>query len=767
MPEPAGEARELPVGGDPDVSGGVDRRRFLTWLVAAPVLTIGAKAALSGPRTAQAQVPKLPQPAEAIDQDLGRQLQLANLPTEHMVRLEVLEDSTVRLHLHRMEVGQGIATAVGMMVADEMDIPLSQVDVPLREASPELVFNQLTGGSASVRHLYRPVRQAAAAAREQLLGAASQQLGVPRGQLTMDDDGRLDGPGGPWPLGAFTALAANYELPTNTLIRPKRIADQTLLGTPMRRLDAEEIVTGRRRYTMDVEVEGARPMMVRRAPTIMGTPRAVRNADQVRAMSGVIDVVELPTGIGVVARTFGEAEVAKNAFDVEWNPGPMAGTDDDDIYDQLRRQQLPLAVPGTGPVLGLVDSHDFEFTMPFISHAPLETNTAIADVREDAAEFWGGLKIPIVALQDMAREVGLSEDQVRVHVVPAGGSFGRRLFHDAMTEAAIASKRLGIPIKNLWTRLDDIRHGRGRPHSVHRLRVTTLRDDVLAYEHRMSGIALSGEHGLGEALTATAGRAANVAIGQALFAGVVKCPYQWGAVTQLLNEPNELTMNTGSWRSPYSNAVRPCEEVVVDELAARTGEDPLAYRLRMVGDGRARAVLEAVRDAGDWGRDLPDGVAQGVAFHQEYNSYSAWVVEVDARDEAAPKVTRAVGAVDVGNPLNPSGLEQQMLGCLADGIGVALRLGNHVRDGAIVESSYSDFKVTKQRDFPRDTQVIVMPANSEDVGGAGELGLAGAAGAVANAWARATGRKVRSFPVSFDIDFDVVPDVPSHPTFDA
>lgn len=748
--------------------GGLGRRKFLTWMMAAPVLTVGARAVTGGSRAAQAQVPRVPQFADF--QDLGEQLELANEPTQHMVKLEIGEDSIVRLFLHRMEVGQGITTAMAMLVADELEIPLAQVEVPLRDAAPELVFNQLTGGSASTRHLYVPVRQAAIAAREALIDAAAREHDVSRDDITMED-GELNITGvGVRPLGAFTALAANYELPENRLIPVKSFEEQgPLIGSPTRRLDTLDAITGRRDFTMDIEVPGAKPMILRRPPTIMGSPARIRNESQVRDFPGVIDLVVMPTGVGVVAETFGQAEVARNMLDIEWNAGTIDGQDNGDIFDGLRDNQLPFSVAGLvdADLLDPLIDLDFEFTFPFVGHAPMETNTCIAKLDGDELEIWSGLKIPIVALQDAAELAGVEERNVQVHVIPAGGSFGRRLFHDAMDEAVIAARETGLPIKNMWTRLDDIRHGRGRPPSVHRLRASVAGNDVYSYEHRMSGIALSGEHGLGEALTADVSREANVLIAQDLFATLVKVPYDFGVVTELLNEPNELTMNTGSWRSPYSNVVRSCEEVAIDEIAAAVGDDPLDFRLRMARDDRGRAVMNAVAEAGEWGKSMPDGFAQGIAYHPEYNSYSAWLVEIDARDPSSPRVIKAVGACDVGNPINPSGLEQQMLGCLADGIGVALQLGTHVRDGAILESSYSDFKVTKQADFPRDTQVVVMPASTDEVGGAGELGMAGSTAAVANAYARATGRKVRSFPVNFDIDFDIVPETNPHPTFDS
>jgi isoquinoline 1-oxidoreductase beta subunit len=203
--------------------------------------------------------------------------------------------------------------------------------------------------------------------------------------------------------------------------------------------------------------------------------------------------------------------------------------------------------------------------------------------------------------------------------------------------------------------------------------------------------------------------------------------------------------------------VRGAEELLVDELAALLRKDPLAFRRSLLKNNEQRAVLDAVASAGRWGRAMPAGHAQGLGFHQEYRSLTACLVELDATDPRNPRVTKAVIAADVGRPINPRGLEGQLLGGLTDAISTVLKAGLHFDDGLPLESSYSDFRYARQSDSPLDVQLIVMPANREQPGGAGELGVAAAAGAVANAYARATGRKPRRFPIIHDVDFEPSP----------
>ncbi|WP_285778724.1 molybdopterin cofactor-binding domain-containing protein [Microtetraspora sp. NBRC 13810] len=726
--------------------GAVDRRRFLTVLVAAPTLTLAL-----GATTASADAgSSVPQPADILDS--GDALILAGTPTAHlMLVLEVTESGEVRVELPRAEVGQGITTAVAMLVAEELDLPLRKVRIGLADARPELLLNQLTGGSNSIRSLYDPVRKAAAAARARLVAAAGELWDVPAGRLVTRDGVVVSPDGRRATYGSLTTRAAKLPLSRITA-RPKPESEHKLVGTATSRVDARAMVTGQMRYALDLDVPGAKPVMVRRPPTINGTVRSVRNEAAVRGMPGVIDLAVVPTGVAVMGETFGQVIDAVEALEVTWNAGTVDALSDAGIRKRLRAAVPPPAVPP------LTDHIEAEFDFAFVSHAPLETNCAIADVRKDRAEIWASLKSPIIAQQDVAAALGLPERRVTVHVTQGGGSFGRKLFADAAVEAARISKAMGRPVKLMWSRKDDMRHGRARPASHHKIRVTHTRGKVLTYEHRVAAVETDFRHGVGEFLTATATRlpvAGNMSFAQTVFHLTVKVPYRFGVVTESLNEV-PLKMHTASWRSVWSANTRGAEEIIVDELAREMGKDPVAFRREFLKTARQRAVLDKVAKEGNWGRDMPAGCAQGVGFHDEYKSCTACLVEIDARNPSRPRVVKAVIAADVGRPINPRGLEAQLLGGLTDAISTTLRAGLHIDRGLPLEGSYSQFHYARQQDSPTNVRIFIMPANGEP-GGAGELGVPAAVGAIANAYARATGTKPRSFPIDFDVDFTPFP----------
>ncbi len=732
--------------GDSTGEGGVRRRRFLTYMVAAPFLTVAARYVME-PDVADAVVKSPPQLADTTD--LGEIAIVLQKPTADMLVLEVMPDNKVRLELVRTETGQGITTAAAMIVADEMDVPLGWVEVPLSDSRPELLFNQITGGSLAMRSQYEPIRRAAAEARARTVAVAAQRWSVAVDDVYVQD-GVLHGPDGQRATyGELSEAAAKAELPDLT-VTLKQDSELTLTGRPVNRIDARDIVTGRQRYAMDLDVDGALPTMVRRPPTINGTVESVSNTADVRAMPGVIDVVTIPTGVAVVAETFGQALDGKNALDVTWGPGTLDDQSSDTIRDRLRD-----TVPAFPALPGLHLDAAFDFA--FASHAPMETNNAVADVRADRAEIWVGTKTPIDVQQKLAEILDLPQEKVTVHVTQAGGSFGRRLFFDAAIEAALVSKAMRRPVKLMWSRIDDMRHARLRGASHHKLRATYALGEVLSYEQRVAHVRTDFGHGLGEMLTAAAADVpiGNMSFAQAMFSLGVKVPYNFGEVVEHLDEV-DVGANTASWRSVYSANTRGAEEMFVDELAAKLGKDPVAFRREFLKTDRQRAVLDKVASAGAWGRSMPTGFAQGVGVHDEYKSCTACLVEIDARDPRAPRVTKAVIAADVGKPLNPRGIEAQLLGGLTDAISITLRAGLHIDKGLPLEGSYSQFHYARQKDSPRDVKIFVLPATGE-LGGVGELGVPAAVGAIGNAYARATGVRPRSFPVNFPVDFEPFP----------
>lgn len=746
----------------------VSRRSLIAYAVSAPVMTLAAGFGvnLATPSTAHALPLPLTPPDTTDYYDIGDSLVQTALPTMPLVKLSVGTDGRITLDLPRLESGQGIATAVGMMVAEEFDVPLSMVDVTSADARPELVFNQITGGSAAVRCFHAGLPLVAATARARLLAAAALQWGVSASSLTVSAGVVRSPDGRTATYGSLTVAASTLPLPTD--VRPKPVSQYRVIGQPAGRLDALEAVTGRKRFTMDQVVPGAMPTMLRMPTQIRGTVVRVNNSAAVSAMPGVIAVVVIPSGgsivpnppgVAVMAETFGQAWTACNALDVTWGDGPLKGQSNETLFATLRNALLPMAIP---PLGALTVGGDFSFAPA--THAPLEVECAIADVRADRAEIWAGLQNPIITQQSIAADLGLPVTRVKVHVVPSGGSFGRRLFWDPVQVAAQVSKATGRPCKLMYHRANDMRHTRLRPPQVHRARATLLLGQVIAYEQRIAAVRLDARHGYGEMLTAAAGTApagvqqsiGNLAYEQVFFKTMVTTPYNFGLTTKLLN-PVAIDMNTVSYRSVHIQPARSVEEIMVDEVARALRRDPVAFRLEHLRLERAKAVLRAVASAGQWGKTMPAGFAQGIAVHQETRSFTACLVEVDARRLDDVRVTRATIAIDVGLPINPSGIRAQIEGGLAESISLVLTSGLHVQAGLPLEGSYSQYHFGRIKHYPKDVNIIVMPANGEPIGGLGEVGLSAASGAIANAWARATGRKPRNFPLHFPIDFTPFP----------
>jgi isoquinoline 1-oxidoreductase beta subunit len=722
-------------------SGGpLTRRRFLTYVVAAPVLTVAASSVIA-PGTAHAFVPSPPQPGDLVD--LGDVILAVTKQNQDLFVLEVTPENRVVFRVPRAEVGQGITTAAAIMVAEEIDARLVDVDVPLEDARQDLGTAQSTGGSSSVRSLWDPVRSIAAEARARLVTAAAERWNLPADSLTTRDTAVWAPDGRSATYGSLTEAAAEVDEPAVST-DPKPASQYRLIGTATTRIDARSIVTGAAKYALDVDVEGALPTVVIRPPTLKGKVQSY-DASEALQMTGVVAVTELPTGVAVTAKTFHQALKALSAVDVSWGSGTVDGVSDEDI-----ESRLTAAIPPMTPAPPPTQKLDATFSFAFVNHAPMEVGSAVADVQSDSATVWVASKSPTGAQSAVADAIGLSTDQVTLHVVRAGGSFGRRIYHEPAVEAARVSKAIGKPVKLMWTRNDDMRHGRVRPRSHHQLRAVYKAGDVLSdgevlsYEHRASCVELDLGSGTGQALI-DAGYVSPT-IGSAFFNISQVCPYNFGVVTESLNEVS-YDMPTATWRSVYSAQARTAEEILVDEIAKALGKNPIAMRRTFLKTDKAQAVLDKVANEGNWGRAMSSGTAQGVALHAEYRSIAACLVEINCNG-AKPRVTKAVMALDVGRQINPSGVRAQAMGSLIDGISTVLLAGNHLDNGAFREGSFSDFTYARQADAPLTCEVHLVGGTGEP-GGVGELCVPAAAAAVANAYARATGKKPRNFPINF------------------
>jgi isoquinoline 1-oxidoreductase subunit beta len=733
---PAHAPQEAEPSDSPASAGPLTRRRFLTYVVAAPVLTVAAGSVIA-PGKAYAVVPSPPQPENILD--LGDVMVAATLQAEDLLVLEVTRDNRVVFRVPRAEVGQGITTALAIVVADEIDARLADVDVPLEEARQDLGTAQSTGGSSSVRSLWDPVRSIAAEARARLVTAAAERWDLPASSLSTRDTAVWAPDGRSATYGSLTEAAAEVVVPAVSNA-PKPASEYRLIGKSTPRVDARSIVTGAAKFALDVDVPGALPTVVVRPPTLKGTVEAY-DASAALKMPGVVAVTELPSGVAVTAKTFDQALKAGAAVVVTWGPGTVDGTSDAKIKDDLEE-----AIPSTTYPALLLNQRVVEatFDFAFVNHAPMEVGSAVADVQSGSAEVWVATKSPTGAQSAVADAVGLGVDKVTLHVVRGGGSFGRRIYHEPAVEAARVSHAIGKPVKLMWTRNDDMRHGRVRPRSHHQLRAVHALGEVLSYEHRMSCVELDLGSGTGQALV-DAGYV-NPTIGTAFFNLSQSCPYNFGVVTESLNEVS-YDMPTAAWRSVYSAQARTAEEILVDEIAKALGTDPVATRRKFLKTAEARAVLDKVATEGNWGRSMSPGTAQGVAMHGEYRSIVACLVEINCTGDK-PRVTKAVMALDVGRQVNLSGLKAQAMGSLIDGISTVLLAGNHLDDGAFREGSYSDFKYARQADAPLTCDVYLVGGSGKP-GGVGELCVPAAAAAVANAYARATGKKPRTFPINF------------------
>lgn len=411
------------------------RRRFLAYLVAAPTLTVAGRIAL-GPE-ADAVVPSLPQPSDAAD---FTDVWMALIePTTGLMVLEVTEDNRIRFEVPRAEVGQGITTALAMLVAEELDTRLSDVDVPLSKSRMELFANQSTGASAGVRTLWDPVREMAAAARARLVTAAAERWNLPADRLVTKETAVWAPDGRSATYGSLSAAASKVVTPAVSA-DPKKASNYTLIGKPTGRVDARDLVTGKAKYALDLDVPGALPTVVARPPTINGTVVSYDDTTA-KAMPGVVAVTEIRTGIAVSAESMYQALEAKDALTITWGKGPIDHLSDADI-----KAKLAAAVPRLPTLPVLTRSVDAAFDFAFVSHAPLEVHSVVAEYRPATVslaaevEVWMSTESPVQCQGQIAREMLILPERVKVNVVRGGGSFGAGLFYDQALEAVRISK---------------------------------------------------------------------------------------------------------------------------------------------------------------------------------------------------------------------------------------------------------------------------------------------------------------------------------------
>jgi isoquinoline 1-oxidoreductase beta subunit len=642
----------------------------------------------------------------------------------------------VTIYVAKAEMGQGVLTSMPMLVAEELEADWKAIRVVQADALPR--FGPMgTGGSRSVRSSYLPLRQAGAAARQVLLTAAARRWKVDpascqaeQGQVLHPPSGRRFG------YGALVAEASRLEVPKDPPLKDPK--DFRLIGHRVARLDTAGKVTGRAVFGLDVRRTGLRHAVVARPPVMGGKVTGFDRAAAL-AVPGVEQVVEVPSGVAVVARSTWAAIRGREALGATFLAGPNGALDQASIAAKLAAAPVgepPVRSEGDfAKAMGsAVSRADATYELPLLAHATMEPMNCTAQVKGGTVELWAPTQAPAMALPALQKAMGFAPEQVTLHTTFLGGGFGRRAMPDFVVEAAQVAKAAGGPVQVTWTREDDMRHDFYRPPGRNQLAgALDAAGRLVAWHHLVRAPSVARQL-FGSAERNGAPDTAEGAIG---------FPYQATAIKVECALP-ELGLPLGWWRSVYSSQNAFPEECFIDELAALARADPLAFRLtHLPAEHRLRGVLELAAARAAWSTPPPAGRARGIACHASFGSFVAEVAEV-SMEKGRVRVHRVTCAIDCGVVVNPDTVEAQLEGAVVYGLSAALRGEITVKDGAVVQGNFDQYEPLRMSEMPA-VSVHVVPSSAPP-GGVGEPGLPALAPAVGNAIFALTGKRLRRLP---------------------
>lgn len=665
--------------------------------------------------------------------------------------VEVGEDDTVTVVVKHIEFGQGPLTGLATLVAEELDVEWSQVRARLAPANVKLYAHtfgpmQLTGGSTAIANSYTQMRTAGATARAMLVEAAAQQWQVDAAELRVEAGVVVEPKSGKrLRYGELVAAASQLSIPEEVALKDPK--DFKLIGTRLPKLDTAEKTMGETLYTIDVDRPGLWNVLVAHPPRF-GAKVARVDSEKAKAIPGVMAVETIEEGVAVYARGFWSAKKGRDALEIEWDESAAEKRGTDEILGEYRTLATARgAVAGTrGEVEAAFAEADrvieSDFVFPYLAHAPMEPLDCVIEKRGEGYEIWMGAQSASRDRAAFAEELGVDLEQIELHVMFAGGSFGRRAQQNAQfaREAAHAMKAIGAraPIKLLWTREDDIRGGFYRPMYFHRLKgALDAAGQITAWQQVIVGQSVQQGRPAGD-----------IPIDHKVENTSVE-----GASDLSYAVPNlDVTLHTTNvgvpvlwWRSVGHTHTGFTSETFIDELLVAGGQDPVAGRLALLGElPRHKAALEMVAEMADWGGEVPAGRARGVAVHKSFGTVVAEVAEVSRTKAGTPKVERVWCAVDCGVAVNPDIVKAQMEGGIGYGLGAALLNAIHLEEGRVVESNFHDYRPLRIDEMP-EVEVRVI-TSAERPSGAGEPGTPPIAPAVANAWAALTGERLRTLP---------------------
>ncbi len=681
----------------------------------------------------------------------GGRMAFAQAPTPPAVApnafLRIGKDGTVTVIVKHLEFGQGVTTALPMILCEELECDWGKVRYELAPAGAQYAHTafgmQMTGGSSSVWNSYDQLRTVGAQARTMLMQAAADQWKVKPAEVRAEK-GFVLGPGGKkLSYGQLADAAGKLPVPDKVALKPAK--DFKLIGKPTRRIDSAEKVDGSARFGMDVKRNDLRTALVAHSPTFGGHAKSM-NTEKVKTVPGVTHVVQISTGVAVLATHFWAAKKGRDALEVDWEPGPNASLSSAEMKRQFletaktpgkvaKQSENPEAIKSAAKTLVA------EYTVPFLAHAPMEPLNCTVEVREGGAEIWVGSQFQSVDLAAAARTLGLKPEQVTLHTMLAGGGFGRRAnpVSDYVVEACEIAQRAKVPVKVVWTREDDIRGGFYRPLYVHRVEVgLDAKGNVAAWNHAIVGPSIVANTAF-EAMLVKDG------IDPTTTEGVADTPYTLPNMQVMLH-----TVNTPVpvlwWRSVGNSHTAFVMETMIDEIAGASGKDPVALRRELLsGKPRMLQVLNLAASKSGWGSALPKGRARGIAIHESFNSVCAQVAEVslEGNDIRVHKVT---AAFDCGLVVNPLTVEAQLQSAIAFGLSAALFGEITIKDGRVEQSNFHDYRVLRINEMPK-VEVHLAPGGDKPTG-VGEPGVPPVAPAVANALFALTGKRARDLPLA-------------------
>lgn len=650
----------------------------------------------------------------------------------------------VTIFVSKSEMGQGVATGMPTLVAEELDVPMSAVQVEFAPAAPAyqdgIGKTQVTGGSESTALSWLPLRKIGATARAMIVAAAAKEWGVDPSTCTTANGSVLHSASNrSATYGSLTAAAAQQTAPADvTLKQPDQF---TLIGKAFGRIDIPLKVDGRARYGIDTRLPGMRFASVEQSPTFGGSVKSF-DARKARKVFGVIDVVEVPAGVAVIAQNSWAAFQGRQALKVEWIPGPHAHLD----TAQLAAQGVALAKSRRGTKVAVhtgdvtrVSGQTLEavYQTPYLAHSPMEPMNATASVTESGVEIWAPTQAQTLGQAAAAKIAGVPVEKVVLHTTYLGGGFGRRLVNDYVEQAVMVSKAIKAPVQVIWTREDDTKHDFYRPMSTNALRgVLDAAGNLVALDH--TAVAESCIRSLSPPAIKNGVDPAQM---DGIINSIYEIPNYRGSYTEV-----EYGIPVTTMRAPGANSNYFASESFLDELAHAAGRDPLAFRLALLKQQpRAVAALQEVAQRAGWGRPQSPGAKQGIAFSNWSGTATALIAEVTMHG-AQPVVHRVVIVADPGIAINPDIVAAQLEGSVNYGLSMAMLGDITIKNGVVQQNNFYDYQVLHMNDTPK-IETYVLPSTAAP-SGIGEVGVPPIAPAIGNAIFALTAKRVRALPFS-------------------